>query len=53
MKRYSGSPEDRREDKTNARKEHMSLRRYEKSPMDRKKDAAGQKRLDAKAKKRK
>jgi len=47
-KKFEGSPEDRREDKKNAKKLGMPLKTYEQSAADKKKDAAGQRKLNAK-----
>ena len=51
MKKFEGSPEDRREDKANAKKLKMPLKKYERSALDKKKDAEGQRKLDARKKK--
>lgn len=48
--KFEGSPQDRRDDRANAKKFGMTLREYERSPQDKKKDAAGQKKLDMKRK---
>ena len=50
--RFENSPADKREDKTNAKKHGMSMAKYEKSSTDRKADSAGQKKMDAKAKRK-
>ena len=48
MKKFEGSPQDKKEDKSNAKKVGMSLKKYEKSSIDKKKDREGQKKLDKK-----
>lgn len=47
-RRFEGSPQDRREDKHNARRLGMSLKAYEKSDVDRRNDRDGQAMLDKK-----
>ncbi len=51
-KRFENSPADKREDKTNAKKNGMALAKYERSSIDKKKDAEGQRKLDAKLKRK-
>lgn len=51
--RFEGSKADKAEDKKNAKKAGVTVRQWEKSPGDRKADAAGQRKLDAKAKTKK
>ena len=55
MKRakFEGSPQDKRDDKINAKKHNMTLAQYQRSDIDKKNDAIGQKKLEAKMGKRK
>ena len=48
MKKFEGSPQDKKEDKSNAKKYGMSLKKYEKSAIDKKKDKEGQKKMEKK-----
>ena len=48
MKRYEGSPEDKREDVKGARKLGVGLRGYERTARDKREDRKGQKRMGAK-----
>lgn len=50
MAKFEGSAADRAKDKKGAKAKGMSLKAWEKTPADKKADAAGQKKLDAKAK---
>lgn len=51
--KYEGSREDNAKDAKAAKKAGMSRAKFEKSATDRKMDRAGQKKLDAKAKRKK
>ena len=53
MARYEGSPADKKQDRKNAKKRGESLKAYEASAFDKKADAAGQRKLDKKAKAKK
>jgi hypothetical protein len=52
-KRYEGYAADKAEDKRQAKKRGMPLKKYERSGIDKKADAAGQRKLDAKKRKKK
>ena len=50
--RYEGSPADKAQDKKMAKRKGMTLKAYERSGLDKKMDAAGQRKLDAKMRKK-
>jgi hypothetical protein len=51
MKKFEGSPADKKADKAGAKKAGLSLKAWEKSPMDKKEDASGAKKMAKKGKK--
>lgn len=53
MAKYEGSAADRAKDKAGAKKAGVSMKAWEKSGADKKADAAGQRKLDAKKRKKK
>ena len=53
MAKYEGSAADRAKDKKGAKKAGMTMKQWEKSDADKKADAAGQRKMDAKKRKRK
>lgn len=52
-RRYEGSPQDRVKDRKGAKKAGVSMRVWEGSKADKRADAAGQKKLNARATRRK
>lgn len=52
MKRYEGSKADMTKDRKMAKAKGISMKAWEKSAMDKRMDAAGQRKLDAKRKKK-
>ncbi len=52
MAKYEGSPEDKKRDKSGAKKAGISLKSWERSAADRREDKAGQKRMSRKKKKK-
>lgn len=52
MAKYEGGAADRAKDRKGAKKAGLSLKAWEKTSKDKKADAAGQRKLDAKAKRK-